>query len=96
MNRSRVIIVGQDGAGKSCLLDSLLNRQFERNKVSTEGAAVAMIHKAASGWIATDSKDPLDPLIAQGVYRMNQQQFSSKRGPETSLESSDFALQSKD
>ncbi|XP_065844414.1 uncharacterized protein [Oscarella lobularis] len=96
VNRSRVIIAGQDGAGKSCLFDSLLNRQFERNKPSTEGAAVAMIHTATSGWIATDSKDHLDPLIAQGVYRMNQQQLSSKRGPETSLESSDFALQSKD
>ena len=68
VNRSRVIVTGQDGAGKSCLVDSLLNRPFEKDKASTEGAAVAMTHTATSGWIATDSKDHLDPLIAQGVY----------------------------
>ena len=74
VNRSRVIATGQDGAGKSCLVDSLLNKPFEKDKASTEGAAVAMTHTATSGWIATDSKDHLDPLIAQGVYSsMNQQ-----------------------
>ncbi|XP_065831628.1 uncharacterized protein [Oscarella lobularis] len=74
VNRSRVIVTGQDGAGKSCLVDSLLNRPFERDKASTEGAAIAMTHTATSGWVATDSKDHLDPLIAQGVYSsMNQQ-----------------------
>ncbi|XP_065831585.1 uncharacterized protein [Oscarella lobularis] len=78
VNRSRVIVSGQDGVGKSCLVDSLLDRPFERDKASTEGAAVAMTHTATSGWVATDSKDHLDPLIAQGVYyRMNQQQSPS-------------------
>ncbi|XP_065831560.1 uncharacterized protein [Oscarella lobularis] len=76
VNRSRVIITGQDGAGKSCLVDSLLNRPFERDKASTEGAAVAMTHTATSGWVATDSKDHLDPLIAQGVYSSMNQQLS--------------------
>ena len=32
VNRSRLIVVGQDRAGKSCLVDSLLNRPFEINK----------------------------------------------------------------
>ena len=77
VNRSRVIVTGQDGAGKSCLVDSLLNRPFERDKASTEGAAVAMSHTATSGWVATDSKDHLDPLIAQGLYSsMNQRRFN--------------------
>ena len=74
INRSRVIVVGQDGAGKSCLVDSLLNRPFEREKASTEGAAVTMSHTAASGWKATDNKEYLDPLIAEGCYRSNLQQ----------------------
>ena len=74
INRSRVIVVGQDGAGKSCLVDSLLNRPFERGKASTEGAAVTMSHTAASGWKATDNKEYLDPLIAEGCYRSNLQQ----------------------
>ena len=74
INRSRVIVVGQDGAGKSCLVDSLLNRPFERGKASTEGAAVTMSHTAASGWKATDNKEYLDPLIAEGCYGSNLQQ----------------------
>ena len=74
INRSRVIVVGQDGAGKSCLVDSLLNRPFEREKASTEGAAVTMSHTAASGWKATENKEYLDPLIAEGCYRSNLQQ----------------------
>ncbi|XP_065831023.1 uncharacterized protein [Oscarella lobularis] len=74
INRSRVIVVGQDGAGKSCLVDSLLNRPFESEKASTEGAAVTMSHTAASGWKATDNKEYLDPLIAEGCYRSNLQQ----------------------
>ncbi|XP_065846219.1 uncharacterized protein [Oscarella lobularis] len=79
VNRSRVIVAGQDGAGKSCLVDSLLNRPFEKDKASTEGAVVSMIHTAACGWVVTDNKDHLDPLIAEGVYRMNQQQSDSFR-----------------
>ncbi|XP_065836545.1 uncharacterized protein [Oscarella lobularis] len=87
VNRSRVIVVGQDGAGKSCLVDSLLNRPFEKDKASTEGAAVAMTHTAAtSGWVATNTKDHLDPLIAEGVYRMKQQQSPLIRRHDNSLE----------
>ena len=88
MNRSRVIVAGQDGAGKSCLVDSLLDKPFEKDKASTEGAAVAMIYTATSGWVATDSKDHLDPLIAEGVYRMDQQRSLWKSLPEVSSESS--------
>ena len=84
MNRTHITVVGQDRAGKSCLVDSLLNRPFEREKASTEGAAVAMTHTAASGWVATDSKDHLDPLIAQGVYRMKQQLTSQENSSEPS------------
>ena len=96
VNRSRLIVVGQDRAGKSCLVDSLLNRPFESEKASTEGAAVAMTHTAASVWVATDSKDHLDPLIAQGVYRMNQQQSASKSSHDNSPEFSHVDKSSED
>ncbi|XP_065846207.1 uncharacterized protein [Oscarella lobularis] len=97
VNRSRVIVAGQDGAGKSCLVDSLLNRPFEKDKASTEGAAVAMIHTATSGWVATESKDHLDPLIAEGVYRMNQKQLTLETTQKVSSESSShFVIESKD
>ena len=96
VNRSRVIVAGQDGAGKSCLVDSLLGRPFEKDKASTEGAAVAMIYTATSGWVATDSKDHLDPLIAEGVYRMNQQQSLLKDLHIVSSESSLIAVMAKD
>ncbi|XP_065846196.1 uncharacterized protein [Oscarella lobularis] len=96
VNRCRVIVAGQDGTGKSCLVDSLLNRTFEKKKASTEGAAVTMTHTATRGWIATDSKDHLDPLIAEGVYRMNQQQLTSKSWQEGSSESSHFVLNSRE
>ena len=45
---------------------------------------MAMTHTAASGWVATDSKDHLDPLIAQGVYRMKQQLTSQENSSEPS------------
>ena len=101
MNRSRVIVAGQDGAGKSCLVNSLLNRRFEEIKASTEGAAVEMIHTTTSGWVATDNKDHLDPLIAEGVYRMNQHQsltinwHKGYEGSSASRESSHFFIGSK-
>ena len=69
INRSRVIVVGQDGAGKSCLVDSLLVRLFESGEASTEGATVTMTYTAVSGWVATNRKDYLDRLIAEGCYR---------------------------
>ena len=96
MNRCRAVVAGQDGTGKSCFVDSLLNRPFEKNKASTEGAAVTMTHTATSGWIATDSKDHLDSLIAEGVYRMNRQQLTSKSWQEGSSESSHPVLDSRD
>ena len=96
MNRSRVIVAGQDGAGKSCLVDSLLDRPFEKDKASTEGAAVAMIYTATCGWVATDSKDHLDPQIAEGVYRMKQQQLLSKSSHEVFSQPSRIAIESKD
>ena len=76
VNRSRVIVAGQDGAGKSCFVDSLLNRPFKKDRESTEGAAVELTHTATNGWVATERGDHLDPLIAEGVYRMNQQPSS--------------------
>ena len=96
MNRSRVIVTGQDGAGKSCLVDSLLNRPFERDKASTEGATVAMTHTASSGWAVTSSKDHLDALIAEGVYSMNQQRSSLKDGQKISTQFSRFVVESYD
>ena len=79
VNRSRVIVAGQDGAGKSCFVDSLLNRSFKKDRESTEGAAVEMTYTATNGWVATERGDHLDPLIAEGVYRMNQQPSSSSK-----------------
>ena len=95
IDRSRVIVVGQDGAGKSCLVDSLLNRPFESGKASTEGAAITMTHTAASGWIATNSKDFLDRFIAEGCY-CNLQQSSLKESasePTTFSEAKNFPFQ---
>ena len=87
INRSRVIVVGQDGAGKSCLVDSLLNQPFEREKASTEGAAVTMSHTAASGWEATDNKEYLDRLIAEGCYRSNLQQSALTKSASKTISS---------
>ena len=88
INRSRVIVVGQDGAGKSCLVDSLLDRLFESGKASTEGAAVTMTYTAVRGWVATNRKEYLDTLIAEGCYR-NLQQLALKESASESAFSAD-------
>ena len=89
INRSRLIVVGQDGAGKSCLVDSLLNRPFESGKASTEGAAVTMSYTEVSGWKATNRKEHLDPLIAEGCYSDNLQQSALKKNTSESTYSAD-------
>eukprot|EP00118_Oscarella_pearsei_P023937 m.293778 g.293778 ORF g.293778 m.293778 type:complete len:906 (+) comp40741_c2_seq2:3-2720(+) len=47
VNRCRLIVVGQDGAGKSCFVDSLLDRPFKRGNPSTKGVAIHMAVTAA-------------------------------------------------
>ena len=99
VNRSGIIIVGQNGAGKSCLVDSLLNRPFEVNKLSTEGAAVTMTHTVAREWVATESIDHLDSLVAESCYRVTRELTipTSRREPESSesameLKSPDYGI----
>ena len=101
VNRSGIIIVGQNGAGKSCLVDSLLNRPFDNNKASTEGAAVTMTHTVARKWVATESSDHLDSLVAEGCYRASRE-FTILKEPTFSIpessrepESSKSAMESK-
>lgn len=38
--QSKMILVGQGGVGKSCLLDSLQGKEFDRNKPTTHGMVV--------------------------------------------------------
>jgi len=49
VNRFRLIIVGQDGVGKSCFVDSLLDRPFEKDKPSTDGIAIDLAMKVVKG-----------------------------------------------
>ena len=49
VNRYRVMVVGQDGAGKSCLIDSFLNRPFKARNPSTDGIAIHVAVTAAEG-----------------------------------------------
>ncbi|XP_065844053.1 uncharacterized protein [Oscarella lobularis] len=64
VNRCHVIVVGQDGTGKSCLVNSLLNEKFEENKASTDGAA----HVTALEWSQTDRAFCLDKMFAQACF----------------------------
>ncbi|XP_065835918.1 uncharacterized protein [Oscarella lobularis] len=49
INRYRVMVVGQDGAGKSCLIDSFLDRPFKPQNPSTDSIAIHMAVTAAEG-----------------------------------------------
>ena len=49
INRYRVMVVGQDGAGKSCLIDSFLGRLFKPQNSSTDGIAIHVAVTAAEG-----------------------------------------------
>ena len=42
--QSKMVIVGQGGVGKSCLLDSLKGKKFEPNKNTTHGMQVKSLH----------------------------------------------------
>ncbi|XP_065833067.1 uncharacterized protein [Oscarella lobularis] len=49
INRYRVMVVGQDGGGKSCLIDSFLGRPFKAQNPSTDGIAIHVAVTAAEG-----------------------------------------------
>ena len=49
INRYRVMVVGQDGAGKSCLIESFLGRPFKAQNPSTDGIAIHVAVTAAEG-----------------------------------------------
>ena len=73
INRYRVMVVGQDGAGKSCLIDSFLNRPFKAKNPSTNGVAIHMAVTAAEGkegqntWTEENDKaQHLKDLLAAG------------------------------
>ena len=47
------MVVGQDGAGKSCLIDSFLDRKFKPQNKSTDGIAIHVAVTAAEGKAVT-------------------------------------------
>ena len=49
INRYRVMVVGQDGGGKSCLIDSFLGLPFKDQNPSTDGIAIHVAVTAAEG-----------------------------------------------
>ena len=49
VNRYRLMVVGKDGAGKSCFIDSLLDRPFKPANPSTDGIAIDVAVTAAEG-----------------------------------------------
>ena len=81
INRYRVMVVGQDGAGKSCLIDSFLDRQFKPQNPSTDGAAIHVAVTAAEGkagqhtWHKEEyEKAHLDKYLAAGYVITKQRQ----------------------
>ena len=72
INRYRVMVVGQDGAGKSCLIDSFLDRKFKPQNQSTDGIAIHVAVTAAEGkagqdtWHEEEHKKHLDKYLALG------------------------------
>ena len=63
--RGRILIVGQDGAGKTCLKNSLLGLQFDPNEKSTEGIEVDPskceidVDKGVKNWQSTGKNEQL-------------------------------------
>ena len=68
------MVVGQDGAGKSCLIDSFLDRPFNAQSPSTDGAAIHMAVTAAKGRVGQhtwreekcENAQHLDKYLAAG------------------------------
>ena len=80
INRYRVMVVGQDGAGKSCLIDSFLDRQFKPQNPSTDGIAIHVAVTAAEGKAGQNTwhkeeydKAHLDKYLAAGYVITNKQ-----------------------
>ena len=95
INRYRVMVVGQDGAGKSCLIDSFLNRPFKAQNPSTDGAAIHVAVTAAEGkagqhaWNEEEYEKAkhLDKYLAAGyVITKRKHQHQKKMEPEQCYE----------
>ena len=76
VNRCRVLVVGKDGSGKSCLVDSFLARPFQADRPSTIGAAVSLVVTSTQGWLQVKSKDVqhLENYILDGLASTDRQQ----------------------
>eukprot|EP00118_Oscarella_pearsei_P018496 m.189631 g.189631 ORF g.189631 m.189631 type:complete len:115 (+) comp39418_c0_seq2:1054-1398(+) len=83
VSRCRLIVVGQDGAGKSCFIDSLLDRPYKSKNPSTRGIAIDTAITAAKGrgdggpWSPCD--DYLDKYIAAGYVIKKKKPLESTR-----------------
>ena len=55
INRYRVMVVGQDGSGKSCLIGSFLGRPFRPQNPSTDGISIHVALTAAEGKTCQDT-----------------------------------------
>ena len=64
VNRSRILLIGQDRAGKTSLKKSLLGLPFDSKEQSTEGIEVDPskckidVHQAASNWQSIGENKP--------------------------------------
>eukprot|EP00118_Oscarella_pearsei_P004011 m.16650 g.16650 ORF g.16650 m.16650 type:complete len:1047 (+) comp27052_c0_seq3:115-3255(+) len=75
--RSRLVVVGPDGAGKTSFVDSLLGRPFKKNRPSTDGVAIDIaITEADQEWQeeAKEGIQYIDKHIARAVYEMELQE----------------------
>eukprot|EP00118_Oscarella_pearsei_P021579 m.242844 g.242844 ORF g.242844 m.242844 type:complete len:856 (+) comp40228_c1_seq4:299-2866(+) len=77
--RSRLVVVGPDGAGKTSFVDSLLGRRFKENRPSTDGVAIEIaVTEADEEWKEERDGDLqyLDKQIARATaLQMKGDQF---------------------
>jgi GTPase SAR1 family protein len=61
-----LVVSGKDGAGKTSLVDSLLDLRFQENQLSTRGTAVRMAFKSTRGWEGQEARSIADDLLVKG------------------------------
>ena len=87
-----LVVSGKDGAGKTSLVDSLLDLHFQENQLSTQGAAFRMAFRSTQGWEDQEASSVVDALLAKGFVEGKRVSTDRPVGPEPSYQNQDSSI----
>ena len=87
-NQLKLVMLGAEGAGKTCTVDSLLNKKFKKSQESTVGASINCCQTSqifVSKWKEVEIADQIDDLPK--LHKTNVKRLMTEMSPEVDSKS---------